>query len=331
MADRNGQYEGTFTRHYCHEEMYTARMNNCHIIGVMETDARHGAPDWRLERTRALTGGPQGRPVHSYAEDNLKLLETVNFIPKRVQAHETGAYLDEVIKQGLEDWRGKRASFDWAATCESTEIVQTGPQLAVDRHNTASGGYQSLSVERTRSIFERSGNAVQQAPSLLTEILPDFVMPPSKTHHFCICNQQAESALGNRATLLGNQLTERFGCQVVYPGDMDDLEATVKKSVCLLIFLGGEGGCVFANPICRQLVEFAAFDELPFVGVGESEASYTAMNLSLEQNSAPQQYAKLLAEITFLPMRSLEHELSALLTEIVKQGLGRLTLPRSRP
>lgn len=83
----------------------------------------------------------QGGPVHEHAVENLRLLDEIPFIPKRVQAHETEAcppqptrlssathlaataanrvldrsrYMQEVIKQGLEDWRAKRAKYDWA-------------------------------------------------------------------------------------------------------------------------------------------------------------------------------------------------------------------------
>ena len=36
-------------------------MNNCHIIGVMETDGRHNVADIELEKLRAKTGGEQVR------------------------------------------------------------------------------------------------------------------------------------------------------------------------------------------------------------------------------------------------------------------------------
>jgi hypothetical protein len=79
-----------------------------------------------------------------------------------------------------------------------------------------------------------------------------------------ICNHQSPSSLSNRAALLGRQLTER-GYEVVCPGSEDDLQAAVLTSVCLLIFLGGEGGTVFGSKKCQLLIERAVFEEIPIV------------------------------------------------------------------
>jgi len=57
VADINGQYEGVFTRHFCHEEIHTALEERLHIIGVQEEDMRFGKPDFGLEKSRAMTGG----------------------------------------------------------------------------------------------------------------------------------------------------------------------------------------------------------------------------------------------------------------------------------
>ena len=79
-ADATGEYEGTFTRWFCHEEMTVAREQGLNIIGVKESDPRFGAPDMALERSRAMTGGPGGGPVNDKAAENVELLDQVCFI-----------------------------------------------------------------------------------------------------------------------------------------------------------------------------------------------------------------------------------------------------------
>ena len=74
VVDTTGQYEGTFTRWFCHEEMGTAREQELRFVGVMETDERHCKPDFALEKSRARTGGKDGSPVHDkHVEANLRL------------------------------------------------------------------------------------------------------------------------------------------------------------------------------------------------------------------------------------------------------------------
>ena len=60
QPDPAGAYEGPFTRWFCHEEMATAHTEGLRCVGVMETDARHGTPDFGEEKTRANTGGVDG-------------------------------------------------------------------------------------------------------------------------------------------------------------------------------------------------------------------------------------------------------------------------------
>jgi len=78
------------------------------IIGVKEEDPRHNAPDFALEKERALTKGRMidghsvdGVPVNANAEENVKLLDSVCFIPKREQHHEIAGMLDEICREGL--------------------------------------------------------------------------------------------------------------------------------------------------------------------------------------------------------------------------------------
>jgi hypothetical protein len=100
-ADSNGEYEGLFTRWFCHEEMSTAHAAGLRCIGVMETDTRKGAPDLSLEKGRAISGGPREQPVHPDAHANIHLLDDICFIPFRREAHEKEAMLNEIIKQAL--------------------------------------------------------------------------------------------------------------------------------------------------------------------------------------------------------------------------------------
>eukprot|EP01048_Picozoa_sp_COSAG05_P019573 COSAG05_NODE_3098_length_2323_cov_21.130845_2_plen_133_part_00 len=68
-------------------------------IGVAETDERHGRPDFKLERERAMTAGRNGQPVHDDVAVNLNLLNEVCFIPFRRQAHEIQAMITEIVRQ----------------------------------------------------------------------------------------------------------------------------------------------------------------------------------------------------------------------------------------
>lgn len=100
QGDINGQYEGPFTRWFCHEEMATAQDNNLVFVGVMEQDERHGKADMAQERLRARTGGLGGGPVHlEHVERNLRLLDDVCFIPFERQAHLMPAMLQEIARQ----------------------------------------------------------------------------------------------------------------------------------------------------------------------------------------------------------------------------------------
>ena len=80
--------------------MATAHEAGLRCIGVMETDPRHGMPDFALEKERARTGGKAGGPVHAtHVEMNLRLLDEICFIPLRRQEHELQAMLDEIVRQ----------------------------------------------------------------------------------------------------------------------------------------------------------------------------------------------------------------------------------------
>jgi hypothetical protein len=95
LPDSNGQYEGTFTRWFCHEEMAAATANRLRFVGVMETEDRRGKPDFAQEKRRAL-GPPL---VNDHAPQNVRLLDELCFIPFRRQQHEVEAMLKEIVRQ----------------------------------------------------------------------------------------------------------------------------------------------------------------------------------------------------------------------------------------
>ena len=91
----SGQYEGTFTRWYCHEEMHAAHNHKLKVVGVMATDEPHGKSNFAEEKRRARTGGTDGGPVSEHVETNLRLLDDYCNIPYRTEIHETGAFVNE--------------------------------------------------------------------------------------------------------------------------------------------------------------------------------------------------------------------------------------------
>jgi hypothetical protein len=108
------------TRWFCHEEIATAHEEGLRCIGVMETDPRHGQPDFVQEKTRARTGGKDGAPVHDkHVEQNLALLDEVCFIPFRRQAHEVHGMVAEILRQALEAKPLKPAAVAVSAEPES--------------------------------------------------------------------------------------------------------------------------------------------------------------------------------------------------------------------
>jgi hypothetical protein len=98
-ADSSGEYEGPFTRWYCHQEMATARSERLPVIGVMEVEERYNKADLAEEKRRARTGGADGGPISEHAEDILALLDgprSVVFLPFRRQQHEWEPMLREI-------------------------------------------------------------------------------------------------------------------------------------------------------------------------------------------------------------------------------------------
>jgi GTPase SAR1 family protein len=102
LADPTGDYEGPFTRWFCHEEMATAHAERLRCVGVMETEERRGKPDFALEKSRALTGGCDGGPVNVNAPRNIHLLDDVCMIPLRRQQHEVEGMLAEIQRHAVQ-------------------------------------------------------------------------------------------------------------------------------------------------------------------------------------------------------------------------------------
>ena len=99
QPDIGGEYEGPFSRWFCHEEMRAAHVHGLKVVCVMESDERKGKPDFFLEKHRALTGGNDGGPVNEHALVNVHLIADACFIPFRRQQHERQAMLDEIVRQ----------------------------------------------------------------------------------------------------------------------------------------------------------------------------------------------------------------------------------------
>ncbi len=104
-ADPNGEYEGPFTRWFCHEEMAAAHKAGVPFVGVQEQMIEHDKPDFALEKSRALTGGKDEAgntaPVSKHVEQNLQLLEELCFIPFERQAHLVEAMVIEIERLAI--------------------------------------------------------------------------------------------------------------------------------------------------------------------------------------------------------------------------------------
>eukprot|EP01048_Picozoa_sp_COSAG05_P015867 COSAG05_NODE_1967_length_3771_cov_3.260076_1_plen_352_part_00 len=98
VHDPHGEYEGPFTRWFCHEEMSMAWKQELNFVGVLETEERFCKPDFALEKKRAKTGN-SGGAVHANAARNVRLLDQLCFIPFRRQAHEVPAMIEEITRQ----------------------------------------------------------------------------------------------------------------------------------------------------------------------------------------------------------------------------------------
>jgi hypothetical protein len=318
-ADKAGEYEGPFTRWYCHEEMATARKHGLTIVGVKEEDVRFGKPDFELERQRGMMGGKVGAdgvcgPVHLQAPENLELLNKVCFISRRTQQHEIKGYIAEVIRQGVElplaSTRGANEGIDDEEEEEAARLTLTVSQMVtLDRSQQAWAG--------------------------------KLWLPQGKTAHFCICSADplsTHNAVGNvnPAQVLCQQLTQ-VGCHVEYLQASakgmtpDTLAKVVKRSTCLLLYLGGgrqqqrdDGSSsyagVFASDFCHQQIRLAQMAELPVIGVmAEGFCAFAeekASCVDVERNS---NHLALLDTVCFIQARTQAHEVHGFLEEVLSQ------------
>ena len=74
-------------------------MAGLRCCGVMETDSSHGRPDFAQEARRAVLDTKRGDKVHEHAEQHIRLLDEVCFIPLRRQQHEMAPMIHEIIRQ----------------------------------------------------------------------------------------------------------------------------------------------------------------------------------------------------------------------------------------
>lgn len=99
-ADPAGEYEGPFTRWFCHEEMAAAHLAGVPFVGVKEDMVEHDKPDFALEKSRARSGGEDADgnpgPVSAHVEQNLQLLDELCFINFERVAHLVPAMLAEI-------------------------------------------------------------------------------------------------------------------------------------------------------------------------------------------------------------------------------------------
>eukprot|EP01047_Picozoa_sp_COSAG01_P024822 COSAG01_NODE_1548_length_9950_cov_29.480865_3_plen_820_part_00 len=310
QPDVNGQYEGPFTRWFCHEEMGTALEENLHIVGVMETDPRFGIPDFQLERQRALTGR-DGRPVSVRAPQHVKLLDSICFIPRRTQEHELKGYLSEIIKQGIEG--AKNRQFRAETILSSVEE----PSVPWHKGQETTDVLQEMS-QALSTIFNRD-------------------LPPGKVFHFCICSHMSPSQRIDQAGVLQRQL-QAIGFKVIYmptasicSQTQDQLETAVRDSICLLLFLGGgwndnkdKYAGILSSHACHEQIQIAKVADLTFVGVMDATES-TTVSFAREKQSCirgKEENLHLLDQLCFIPMRKETHELEGFLTEVVEQGLS---------
>lgn len=312
QPDVNGDYEGPFTRWFCHEEMGTALEAGLHIIGVMETDPRFGVPDIKLERVRALTGR-NGRPVSARAHKNVKLLDEVCFLPRRTQQHELKGYLREIVRQGIE-----------GAPHSKFRKIHSHPEFR-------NKGRESAALHRGTSDLQLKTVSKTMQDSF------NLDLPAGKKFHFCICSHMSPSEPNNPADVLRRQLQE-IGCKVAYLSPAaftvssptaDELETNVRGSICLLLFLtgtwraDGEYAGLFSCRACHEQIRIAKEAALVLVGVMVSEGQGRP-DIDLEKETCTcgnENNLHLLDQLCFIPVRSQDHELEGFFGEILKQGL----------
>ena len=287
QADPAGDYEGPFTRWFCHEEMHAARRHGLSIIGVMETDDRCGKPDFRLEKSRALTG-KSGLPMNVHAADNVHLLDVdnVRHIPLRRQQHEMQGMLDEIVRQRL----GAEAS---AKQLDATQAPAVPLPPGKETHFF---------------LCHHEGSGGNQARSLCDALrLGGF-----KVWHD---NDQTADQRNFDRVRRGVEGSE---CLLVFLSGRKETGRQPDPD--------GMYESPFTLPLCHEAMHTAHFHSLTVVGVMESEKQKGTPDFALEEEralSSKHAHAAtnvhLLRDVVFIPFRREPHEWRAMLAEIARQ------------
>ena len=285
QPDLNGQYEGPFTRWFCHEEMHAAGDHGLEVIGVAETDDRMGKPDVDQERARALTGKSGGLPINEHAGTNIHLLDDVRFIPFRRQEHEMPGMLDEIVRQRP----GAEASAEqFAATQAPAMPLPDGKETHFFVcHHEGSGGDQA---------------------KLLCDALR---LGGFKVWHDT--DQTADQRNFDRV----RRGVEGSECLLVFLSGRKETGRQPDPD--------GQYESPFTTPLCHEAMHAAHVYGLRVVGVMESEKQKgepyfeleTARGMSSKHDHAATN-VHLLSDVCFTPFRRAPHEWRAMLAEIAR-------------
>eukprot|EP01047_Picozoa_sp_COSAG01_P009926 COSAG01_NODE_415_length_17322_cov_14.785926_3_plen_857_part_00 len=281
--DKNGDYEGPFTRWFCHEEMAAARKHGLTIIGVKEDDPRFGAPNFALEKQRALTGGRGGGPVNEHAEDNVVLLDQVCFINRRTQKHEIKGYLDEIVRQGIEEASHACVSHDHEAAAN----VQ--PTTGIFDLDLPAGKSSHFCV----CCPQPFGADENQAVALLRHL----------TDKGCVVHY-LESAGGQSSGEMERVIREST-CLLLY--------LSIDKM---------EQGRLFSNEFCHWQMKIAQEAGLLVIGVhqdGFGRADFEAEKHHCRMLELSESNLRLLDQVCFVPARTQKHEVQAYVDEVLSQ------------
>ena len=320
QPDLNGQYEGPFTRWFCHEEMHAAGEHGLRVIGVAETDDRKGKPNFAQERAHALTGKSGGGPVNEHAGTNVHLLEDVRFIPFRRQWHEREGMLDEIVRQrpGAEacaDQLAQKAKIAadkahaaalrkaaWIKNKEEEKAARAVAREEARQTRMAEPGYDpdededEDEDEEDEEEYEEEEDEDEE--ELAAKQAPAVPLPPGKATHFFFCHHEGSG--GDQARLLCDAL--RLGGFTVWHDteqtadqrNFDRVRRGIEASECLLVFLSGrkETGrqpdpdgqyeSPFTLPLCHEVMHAAHVHGLTVVGVMESEKQKGEPDFALE-------------------------------------------------
>lgn len=197
LPDLNGEYEGPFTRWYCHEEMSVAHEAGLRCIGVMESEQPKGKPDLALERSRAMNGNGGG-PVNPKAQHNMHLLDEIVFSPFRRQEDELVALLMKIVEQAQVDKRlAPYPAIDYVLACDAISEAQL---------ETLQSRLEAL--HEARLLTDEELNSLEDAVVDCIEVLPTAFATDSKVEKVVKMILVSESVTSDKA--LARQLKRKF-------------------------------------------------------------------------------------------------------------------------